>query len=397
MEVMMSSNTKPRCHSQNLPSKKHISPSAIKGLSEQHCLIPAIFKRSSSERFGDTPSTFLGKLFHQLIEDAGKGINPQKQVKQFKTKTLKGVSARNLFAQNDNRRWQVRKKPFLALAKEAYNPNYITPITTSSNSSFRTINYTQYSQCLSDGSYYEQPIAFQYNGVWLYGIIDHLEIKAKEIIITDFKTGRMVDHEGKTKEGYKIQMLVYGFLASQLYKNRHITLQLKGADLNGQSEIILIDFSLTNVKKLITPMMQEYKDYQSCPVYRPGADCRWCNLRVDCTAYHDEVQSNEWWLLRSPNEFTIPLDVWGIIESINDSGRSRHKHVLIQTDVGPFFVKYIPEESIKNKDVGSFIEVYSMYHPTGTQHLKHLPRELTIGPLNSIEKPWNQSFSYIII
>ena len=398
----MTYKKRPQCYSSTLPIKSHISPSAIKGSPDDHCLIPAVFRRASKLKFGHTPSTFMGTCFHELIELAGQGIDPKKKIKELKTEALKGVPVQRLFAADDDRNWQKRKRPFLALAKEAfdkYDPHtQPTPATLPSSGSTKgPIPYQSYAKALRKGTHHEQEMAFMFNGVWLYGIIDHLEVKAKEIIITGFKTGRMIDHEGKTKESYRIQMLVYGFIAAQLYKNRKITLLLKGASLNGEPETIAIPFSAQSAKTLVSPIVDAYQAYKTTPQYRPGEDCRWCSLRIDCPAYHDQVQEKKWWLLESDNDFSIPLDIWGVISAKTTSGRSGYCHLQIQTDVGPFTIKYIPEESIREKNVGSFIEIYSMFNPNGTQFTKHLPRSLTIGPLNATTKPWNQSFSYIII
>lgn len=386
-----------------LQTKSHISPSAIKGSPQEHCLIPAIFRRGSPERFGPTPSTFLGTLFHELIEDAGSGTDPKVQIKKLKKMKLKDVSIQRLFAAGDSRGFKMRKKPFLALAQEAFAAYQASGSTkptapaSDSNSNTKTIPYANYAAPLSNGIYYEQAMAFQFEGVWLYGIIDHLKVTPTEVIITDFKTGKMMDYEGKTKEGYTIQMLVYGYMASKIYRNRTITLQLKGASPNGSPQTIPVPFTSASARKLIKPIVSAYQQYQSTPKYRPGKDCRWCSLRVDCPDYHTEVESKKWWLLGSNEEFAIPFDIWGVITSKEPSGRDGFCNLTIKTNVGLFDVTYIPEEDVRNKQVGSFIEIYSMFNPNGTQFSKHLPRNLTIGPLSAARAPWNQSFSYIIV
>lgn len=386
-----------------LQIKSHISPSAIKGSPKEHCLIPAIFRRGSPEKFGHTPSTFLGVQFHKLIELAGSGIDPETQLQKLKKMKLKDVSIQRLFAADDSRGFKMRKKPFLALAYEAFTAYQTsgspksTGSTSISGSNNKAISYDSYTKPLPNGIYYEQAMAFQFDGVWLYGIIDHLKVTPTEVIITDFKTGKMMDSEGKTKDGYEIQMLVYGYMASKIYRNRNISLQLKGVSLSGIPQTISVSFSSKSAQNLIEPIVSAYQQYQTTPTYHPGKNCRWCNLRVDCPAYHDEVESKKWWLLGSNDKFSIPFDVWGTITSKSTSGRDGFCDIQIETSVGSFNVGYVPEEYVQKKTIGSFIEIYSMFNPNGPDLSHHLPRNLTIGPVNATRYPWNQSFSYIII
>ena len=389
------SNPNLNCNTQNLILKNHISPSAVKD-TDDRCLGPSFFRKTSPTRFPATPSSFLGNLFHKLIEDAGNGIDPKKNIKNLRKEELCGVSAKKVFPSDDKRGWFAKKKIFLKIAEDSFRPD-ATPPPKNDKTVHRpkSIDYQNFEIPLKEGVYFEQPIALHTMGIQLYGFMDKIIVTSNSVTIIDFKTGSMTDKNGSIKPGYRLQMLTYGFMASKIYKSHSIFLKLIGIDHFGSHKEESIYFDETSVKRLIKSLSRKYQDSKTKEDLRPGSDCRWCSLRTDCMPYHDAVENEKWWL---GAEYEIPLDIWGTITSIEDSGRDGYKHLKIDTPIGPYEVHYIPEQTLsdKNKTEHSFIEIYGLYNPNEKYSNPKLPRRMLIAP-SDIHEPWNQSFSYIVL
>jgi hypothetical protein len=203
----------------------------------------------------------------------------------------------------------------------------------------------------------------------LTGQLDYLLV-ADNCVIGDYKTGAILDSEGRMKAHYRNQLLLYGMLANECGYGLNFELNLAGSD-STQS----FRFDRANCADLeqrlkaasnLAPLGRAVDQESLASV---GGGCVNCNFRPGCGQYRKAAPD----LWRSaPTDSALPPDTWGTVREVfADASGEDYVAVHLVDAVDRFVaVTGIPKRhfgGVPNK--GMTIAVYGAFaHKSGPGH-----------------------------
>jgi hypothetical protein len=219
------------------------------------------------------------------------------------------------------------------------------------------------------------------------GKADLVEELAQNIIrITDFKTGRVFDEDGKVNNDYVVQLGAYGLLVKERHPESDVRLRLIGR--RGEqwerplSEIETVadqavDFLVKSAPFGVPLVASE--------IATPGSACHYCSYRISCSSYR--IWAPEQWA-SSGKTSEMPLDTWGSIRSIVRVG-----HNLMSIELNDAAGRLV---RINNLPIGLFtrppnegdgVEFFDLKSTEGMRGGLY-PYNFIICDMSRARKPW---------
>lgn len=147
---------------------------------------------------------------------------------------------------------------------------------------------------------------------------DRVTAEGMTVEVSDYKSGIIVDRDGHLLRRHALQLGVYALAVEALAPGRPVRLQVDGRD---HVEVPWDAEARDTTEEEWGKLLEELPAGQTIPardLARPGRICRGCPLRPGCTAYL--AQAPSWWPNRPESPRPIPLDVWGIVASLDRDG-----------------------------------------------------------------------------
>lgn len=227
----------------------------------------------------------------------------------------------------------------------------------------------------------------------LRGAADFVEWPEDDIVrISDFKSGGVLDQEGKLKEGYVLQLQGY---ALALDEAAHLNPKGFRLEVVSDSGVFDVDGSRETLdalrrklegQKLPWGQVVAAADYETA-----GPSCMFCPQRPRCasyTEYAEEAWRSNW---VGEGQRPLPLDIWGVVVSVEE-GPSTLRIGIRSPEGERRLVVGLSRRHFSSRlcQVGEPIWIY------GLQTLEGARSRQFVHPLNFHEegtKPWTSAWT----
>ena len=120
----------------------------------------------------------------------------------------------------------------------------------------------------------------------LSGKIDKVEKNDTDLIIVDFKTGKVIDENtGQIKEEYVVQLNLYAHMYYAKEGEKATKLEIIDIDGNSYSVPIWSDYELQQTLNDVTDVINDLNSKKGINLAFPSDKCSRCNARMICSAY----------------------------------------------------------------------------------------------------------------
>lgn len=164
---------------------------------------------------------------------------------------------------------------------------------------------------------------FSWSDVWLEslehelaGYVDHLERRSSgDMVVTEAKTGRIRDAQGRLKRQYLDQLTCYGLLVRANFKKARIQLVLCGLD--GEETIEFSPSEISGTADFVAGLAAALplgEEVESARLAEHGDVCSTCDYRTRCRDYL--AWAPDQWVEESGR--ALPHDVWGTVERVEE-------------------------------------------------------------------------------
>lgn len=135
--------------------------------------------------------------------------------------------------------------------------------------------------------------SLEFKNLELAGKIDFSYMDVDGIIhVVDFKSGNVLDDEVRPKDGYLLQIAVYGLMLEQFVTNSKLLLELIGSNTSWSGplddELRGRVINLIKDAKTILPLNQEL---EASTLSKSGEYCSSCGPRFACAEYHQALNN----------------------------------------------------------------------------------------------------------
>jgi hypothetical protein len=170
---------------------------------------------------------------------------------------------------------------------------------------------------LQDGTQAAE-VPFESATLGIRGRLDLVSIENRQIILTDFKSGRVTDLEGKMNEQIARQLRLYGLALHELAPEKDLLLRIVS---RGGESIVRFDEAMrietSEWLAGITDALEVGTRMSAAELAVIGPQCARCDVRPICPGYLDAV--GELWK-RDDTAFELPLDTAGTVVGIREQG-----------------------------------------------------------------------------
>lgn len=141
----------------------------------------------------------------------------------------------------------------------------------------------------------------------------------KLLLVSEFKSGKVVDRKGALLEDYVVQVQAYALLLERAYPGTRVSAVVDGGARHR------VPWGTPERQRLLERVHELHqrlpsgKEIAAAVLAEPGTHCRRCRLRPMCPRYLDDVPT--WWPDRGGGPRPLPLDVWGVIEALKVESR----------------------------------------------------------------------------
>jgi RecB family exonuclease len=343
---------------------KRISPSRYNSL--RQCTLREVFAAQRGQSLlPNAPSSLLGTIIHQLLEDAGKG--------------------KLVLNQNDvMHRWnELVERLEKELANEALQATSVPLSKTVKEYDLKRLRAVK--KALEVGSTHSRTsTAGSGHEVWVQtkdgligGSIDRVLFNEHGPVIRDYKSGQVFDGQD-IKPDYAMQLKLYAALFSETNGLWPVALELE--PLSGAR--ISVPFSVPEAESLLVEAVEEFKQANNRISGLEGKDsldkgisslaspesikCHYCRFRPKCGAYLREWSNSE--------DDNWSADILGMVSDIKHL--SNGKLLLgISTKVGSIYLRGVTDSLTR--------------HPA-LEHLKVADR---VGIFNVSKTPASETFN----
>lgn len=138
---------------------------------------------------------------------------------------------------------------------------------------------------------------------------DQLRIDYDEVVITDTKTGHILNLDGTIKAHIEDQMYAYSFIVRDTLPEVPIRLIVEQGSKQFELQRVteLEDEKHERIRKAIAELVVNPDVPKEA---EPGEACLFCPYRKDCSTY--QCHAPEWWL--NLPDYLIPQDIFGTID-----------------------------------------------------------------------------------
>ena len=120
----------------------------------------------------------------------------------------------------------------------------------------------------------------------LYGKIDKVEKNGTDLIIVDFKTGKVIDEKtNQIKDEYVTQLNLYAHMYYSKEGEKATKLEIVDIDGNTYSVPIWSDYELQKTLNDVQVVIDDLNAGKGVHLAFPGEKCSICNARMTCSAY----------------------------------------------------------------------------------------------------------------
>lgn len=285
------------------------------------------------------PRARIGKVLHRLVEHAAKGWLADASddgVEDYLDELMKeeerqaareNVPPRwsSLTQTQTSRAWIELRTRFVskALQLRKYAPARVRA--SGADAPTRQASAVK-PMALPDGAHPE--VTLESDTLRLRGRVDLLEKRGPDFEISDYKTGRVTDNEGKLKPAVVRQMALYGAMVREASPGGRITLRILG------EREIQMEFAGGEFEESLSAWrteLQELPAHQTLAatvLATPGESCVGCPIRHRCSAYQDFAVG----VWQRPAPHGLPLDTWGSVVQVRPRGQ--RATVTIRDDAG---------------------------------------------------------------
>jgi RecB family exonuclease len=153
----------------------------------------------------------------------------------------------------------------------------------------------------------------------LSGRPDYLERELDGTIhVTDFKTGSVLDRQGRPNDRYALQVRLYALMLEQIEPNAKLRLWLEGAQRIEVPWDDTIRAAVSEILEETTAVLPQEKKVAAETIASTGPQCWKCRIRHRCPLYLREAP--DWWVRTSVARPVAPFDVWGQVLETNLNG-----------------------------------------------------------------------------
>ena len=145
--------------------------------------------------------------------------------------------------------------------------------------------------------------------------------------VRDYKTGGVVDADGVVRESIALQLQTYGLMLLDMVPMAQVRLVVD----DGSEREVVFDAAHRSAAEAHVESITSRLPVGSVAaedVATPGPGCWQCSIRHVCAAY---LASAPMWWSSYPDDYSIPLDVWGTVTEIRDGSR---RDILLEDDSG---------------------------------------------------------------
>jgi len=169
----------------------------------------------------------------------------------------------------------------------------------------------------------------EYKNLELAGKIDFSYIDNEDIIhVIDFKSGKVIDNEGQPKDGYLLQIGVYGLMVEHSTSNSNILLELIGSHTSWSGRLDdslkMRVRNLVAYAKKILPLNQEI---DASSLSKIGEHCSSCSSRFACSEYGQTLKNR---FLGQDDCICSPNDLIGSVSKVTK--RDDLVDILVKTN-----------------------------------------------------------------
>lgn len=185
------------------------------------------------------------------------------------------------------------------------------------------------------------------------GRVDRVTFERDRVVITDLKTGRAADRDGKPTRSAWLQMSAYGAYARRIRPEAEVVLVVNGET---RVEWKCGDDCAAEAGGVVHAAADLWPDGEPVPAHslaRPGAACLFCSQRPVCPAY--PTASSSW--RRDGADHAFPDDVCGTIVM-----KAPDDHTLdLVTDEGTRFrLRAVPNSIWHGAVIGARLDTYGL-------------------------------------
>jgi len=155
-------------------------------------------------------------------------------------------------------------------------------------------------------------VALESQRLRLRGRADSIErVSTDELLVRDFKSGRILDAEGRIQEHIAIQLRLYGAICKEREPKLGVRLIVDDGD---EHEVSFSEAERSTTENELLKFLAELPAGESrdaSSLAKVGAECARCDLRPLCGSYVAEAPR-----LWSEGAAALPMDTWGTVVGI---------------------------------------------------------------------------------
>jgi len=300
------------------------SPSGLSHATE--CPLRAVLSKRDVEcaKLPSHPAAERGSVFHALLERAGKGsivrgTSSRKAVEAELERLL--VEARSRLSRNPETAhfadlrstmneidWHNKTKTILLAAEGLFDR---APAMRSGQSTSNQ-GPLEFDELQGEGAFHE--VKIRSKELRLAGRMDLVEIQSqRRLIISDYKTGRVVDRDGQVLEHIALQLRLYALAVEQSDSKARVDLRV----IEGSSHYrVAWDFEAREATlTILQNLLSNLPAGETLPaeeLARPGPWCSNCSFRHVCRSYLDAAP--QVWV-DGCETGPYPFDIWGLVKN----------------------------------------------------------------------------------
>jgi RecB family exonuclease len=291
------------------------------------CQLRAVLplQRPPAYRLPTHPSAERGRLFHLLLELAGKGAIPQgtdlREAAEREFTRLLADAAARLEKDPQTRHFARLEATLPPVVWHNLSQKVITaaaqlltfaPPSDRSKGSHAAHEALWFEHLGEEGRWTE--VRIRAPRLRLAGRMDVVEKEAGgHVVVRDYKTGRLRERDGELRPSIEMQLRLYALAIRELQPDARIDLVAwDGADIpvdTGESALAEAQEFLVHVVE----GLPANNVMQAESLAQPGAHCRWCPFRPVCSAYLSAAPAS--WNAGC-SDGPLPLDTWGTVIAV---------------------------------------------------------------------------------
>lgn len=138
-------------------------------------------------------------------------------------------------------------------------------------------------------------------------------------LVSEFKSGRVVDGEGRLLEEHVLQVQAYALMLERAQPGIRVDPFVEGSDRTAVPWDDTHRNRLLDRLRKLDEKLPAGRHIAAEDLANPGAHCRFCRLRPMCSRYLRDVPS--WWYDLPGSVRPLPLDVWGVVDKARSCAR----------------------------------------------------------------------------